>query len=64
MNFWNAYKLILLATAALILMTSCGIQTKHHRSSSVVQYLYPDKQNYIEVPGWPLSHTGQSSVLT
>lgn len=53
MNFWNVYKLILLATATLILVTSCGIQTKNHRSSSVVQYLYPDKQDYIEVPGIP-----------
>jgi len=34
-------------------VTSCGIHKQHHRSSSVVQYLYPDKQNYIEVPGIP-----------
>ncbi len=53
MKFWNICKLLLLATTTLILMTSCGIQTKHHRSSSVVQYLYPNKYNHVEVPGIP-----------
>ncbi|WP_319576556.1 rhombotarget lipoprotein [uncultured Desulfobacter sp.] len=53
MNFWNIFKLILLLIATIILTTGCGIQTKQHRSSSVVQYLYPDRQNHVEVPGIP-----------
>lgn len=41
------------ATAILTLMTGCAIQTKHHRRSSVVQYLYPDRKDYVEIPGIP-----------
>ncbi len=49
----NVCKQIIFIMTILALVTSCGIQSKRHRSTSVVQYLYPDKQDYIEVPGIP-----------
>ncbi|MDB9823455.1 rhombotarget lipoprotein, partial [Deltaproteobacteria bacterium] len=45
--------LIFLATAICAMTTSCGYMSSHHRSSSVVQYLYPDKKDYVETPGIP-----------
>jgi rhombotail lipoprotein len=48
----NSCLLILLSTAICVMMTSCGFKT-HHRSSSVVQYLYPDKKDYVETPSIP-----------
>lgn len=45
--------LILLATAICAVMTSCGFMATHQRSSSVVQYLYPEKRDYVETPGIP-----------
>ena len=73
----NNWMLILLATAIYAMMTSCGFMTTHHRSSSVVQYLYPDKKDYVEIPGIPRleiplrvgiafvpENTGKSQTLT
>lgn len=53
MKFGNICRLILLVTVIFAFMTSCGVQSKHHRSSSVVQYLYPDRHDYVEIPGIP-----------
>lgn len=47
------YFLILLLPFVCGLMTSCASRSTNHRSSSVVQYLYPDKQDHVEVPGVP-----------
>lgn len=54
MRFSNNYILILLGIAVIVLMASCAIRSTHYRSSSVIQYLYPDKQDYVEVPGIPM----------
>ncbi len=53
MKAGNNWILILLVILVFALMTSCGGRSTHHRSSSVVQYLYPDRQDYAEVPGIP-----------
>lgn len=37
----------------LSLTTGCAVRSTNHRSSSVVQYLYPDKRDYVEVPSVP-----------
>lgn len=73
----NNCMLILLSTVICAIMTSCGFMTTHHRSSSVVQYLYPDKKDYVEIPGVPRleiplrvgiafvpENTGKSQTLT
>lgn len=44
---------ILVATAVCAMMTSCGFMATHHRSSSAVQFLYPEKKDYVELPGIP-----------
>jgi rhombotail lipoprotein len=49
----NKCILILLATAVCAMMTSCGFMATQHRSSSVVQYLYPEKKEYVETPAIP-----------
>lgn len=45
--------LILLVAATGSMVTSCGVMRTSHRSSSVMQYLYPDKKDYIETSGIP-----------
>ncbi|MBI9091351.1 MAG: rhombotarget lipoprotein [Desulfobacterium sp.] len=54
MKFIKNCLLILLTTAICVVTTSCGFMKTHHRSSSAVQYLYPDKKDYVETPGIPL----------
>ena len=48
------YGLIVLILAACSTLTGCFHQSAAHYSSSVFQYLYPDKSEYIETPGTPL----------
>jgi rhombotail lipoprotein len=49
----NSCLLTLLSTAICVVMTGCGFMTTHHRSSSILQYLYPDKKEFVETPGIP-----------
>ncbi|MEN8135223.1 MAG: rhombotarget lipoprotein [Thermodesulfobacteriota bacterium] len=44
--------LILITLSLLIIFTSCAFKTRH-TSSSVVDYLYPDKEGVIETPSIP-----------
>ena len=45
--------LILVALVVSVAFTGCGHQMKRHHSSSVYDYLYPEKEGYIEIPGIP-----------
>ena len=49
----NNFLLPLLALVICVVMTSCGFTTTQRRSSSVVQYLYPEKKNHVETLGIP-----------
>ena len=53
MKFMNKGIFILMAAAVCAMMVSCGAMATHRRSSSVVQYLYPKKKDYVETPGIP-----------
>lgn len=53
MKSMNKRMTVLLITVICSMMTGCGFMKTHHRSSSVVQYLYPDKTDYVENPGIP-----------
>jgi rhombotail lipoprotein len=46
--------LMLFALLIFIAFTGCAHQAKRHNSSSVYEYLYSDKEGYIETPGTPL----------
>ena len=43
-----------LTLLACIALVGCAYQSKRHRSSSVYEYLYSDKENHIETPGIPV----------
>ena len=45
--------LILMISTMWLITASCATVTTHHKSSSIVQYLYPDKKDVIETPGIP-----------
>ena len=47
------YLLIISLLAGSMVFTSCGTMRSHHRSSSAVQYLYPNQNNHIEKPAIP-----------
>lgn len=53
MYYLKNWKHPLLFLAICAIMSNCAMTPKHHRSSSVMQYLYPDKKDYIETPGTP-----------
>lgn len=53
MKFNTNCLVILLLMILFLLMPSCAIRSTHHRSSSVVKYLYPDKKDYVEAPSIP-----------
>lgn len=53
MKSTNHYILVLLVAAMCAMTASCGFMGTQHRSSSVVQYLYPTKKDHIETPGIP-----------
>ena len=47
-----AVKQMMLVIIVSALMTGCAVRSTHHRSS-VVQYLYPDQADHVDVPGVP-----------
>ena len=53
LKYANSYMLVPLALIICAMLAGCGAMRTRHRSSSVVQYLYPDKNEYIETPGIP-----------
>ncbi|MBI4825716.1 MAG: rhombotarget lipoprotein [Nitrospirae bacterium] len=48
------YGLVLFALIGCVALIGCAAQRKNHHSSSAFQYLYPDKEGYIDTPGIPL----------
>ena len=53
MKSYKNYLLLIALLAGCLILTSCGVMRSQHNSSSAVQYLYPDKKDYIETPGVP-----------
>jgi len=53
MKFTERFFLFTFLLACCMTLMSCGYLRTQHHSSSVVQYLYPDQNNYIETPGIP-----------
>jgi len=53
MKSYEKYLLFLIFLAGCVMLTSCAFMASQHHSSSVVQYLYPDQNDYIETTGIP-----------
>jgi rhombotail lipoprotein len=54
-NFMRNIIVILATASVFVALTGCGYYFKQqrHHNSSVFQYLYPDREGYIETPGIP-----------
>ena len=53
MNFCRSFIAFVSLSYLIFMVTGCTAVSRHH-SSSVVQYLYPDKKDPIETPAIPL----------
>jgi rhombotail lipoprotein len=53
MKYTESFFLFTFLLACCMTLVSCGYLRTQHHSSSVVQYLYPDQNNYIETPEIP-----------
>jgi len=53
MKFRTPCILLIAAVVVGATLAGCGFMVTNHRSSSIVQYLYPDKKDVVEVPGIP-----------